>query len=183
MRLFALVLSISLSNGLLAQYGFIVTREGDTIAGRIISGTPAVNAGKVGFKEAKSQKKVIYRPSQIKSWSTGAVCYKSKTLPTGSKNIEVFMLRKTPAGAQVHCYDYWNADGAFGFSQVFLEKRMETQKKLQEVRFGGQFYKQLSAYFEDNAELRRRISNKEFKKTLPGLMEIVTEYNTWKEHP
>ncbi|MCH2043647.1 MAG: hypothetical protein MK212_05855 [Saprospiraceae bacterium] len=179
--LLLLVFGLASFGQLWAQTDFVVTNEGDTIWGKIANAVPAVNAGKVVFKDAEENKKTVYKPFQIRSWGVGEVVYESKTLPVGLENIGVFMVRKTAADAHVHCYDYWNADGSFGFSQYFLEKRVGKKKEMEEVRF-PKFHKQLSKYFEDHEELSRRITNKEFKKTVSGLMEILEEYNTWKKN-
>ena len=76
----------------------------------------------------------------------------------------------------VQCYEYWNTDGMNGFSQLYLEKSGE----LTEVRM-GKFKKQMSEYFSESEDIVTKINEGAYKKNLDGLLEIIMDYNDYKE--
>jgi len=63
-----------------------------------------------------------------------------------------------------------------GFSQLYLEKSGE----LTEVRM-GKFKKQMSEYFAESEEIVQKINDGAYKKNLDGLLEIIMDYNDFKE--
>jgi len=129
----------------------------------------------ITFKDNEGGK-TIYRPSDIKSWHSGDVVYESKIFALSKKKgLAVFMRRMCDGKGKMKVYEYRNTSGEHSFTQTFLEK----DGKMQEVEF-GRFRKFAAIYFKEAKELNEKIQNKEYKKK--DLMEIVAEYNQWREY-
>lgn len=159
--------------------GFIITTEGAKKYGKLQLGTPAVNSLKIQFKNEEGVKKT-YRPFDIAAWGSeeDGSMYVSKAYSPGNSGnaYGVFMRQMTNGKGFVQCYEYWNTDGMNGFSQLYLEKSGE----LTEVRM-GKFKKQMSEYFAESEEIVQKINDGAYKKNLDGLLEIIMDYNDFKE--
>jgi hypothetical protein len=158
----------------IAQSDYVIDINDRKIYGKVILSTPAINSSQIGFKNQTGEIRK-YRPDEIKEWSTGNLTYQTKFYAINDrKGYSVFMLRLTPSKGKCHLYEHYNTSGDVGYTQTFLEK----DKALTELD-PGRFRKQLAAFFEDNEELAKDITDKKYKKK--DLLTIIEVYNEWRE--
>ena len=156
--------------------GYIITNENDTLYGKIKSTTPAQRSSNITFMEDGERERLKYKPFQIKGYYIENQAYESKiydidpALPYG---YAVFMERINQGAVKV--YYYWNTDKERGFTQTFLENDGDYLVEVNPL----QFKRQMVQYFEEYPRLQNKIKTGEYKKK--QLMEIVDEYNEWKE--
>lgn len=158
-----------------AQGDYVIDVNDRKIYGTVVLGPPAINSSMIKFKKNDGGNMAKYRPDEIKCWVSGDLVYESKVYAINEhKGFSVFMLRLSSAQGKVKVYEYYNTNGETGYTQTFLER----DGGMEEVNF-GRFRKHMATYFSDYKELAKKITDKKYKKK--DLLEIVEEYNAWRE--
>lgn len=155
---------------------YIVDINDRKILGTIKLNTPAINSSMIRFKANNKTSFEQYRPDKIKQWSVGEQVFVSKVYTVDeTRSYSVFMKRLTPERGKAHLFEYYNTSGDMGYTQTFLEKDL----KVTEVNY-AKFRKQMAEVFKDCKELSKKITEKKYKKK--QLLEIIEEYNEWREY-
>lgn len=172
---FLIVGILLLATQLIVAQDYVIDVNDRKLYGTVILGPPAINSSMIKFKNNETGTVSKYRPDEIKCWVSGDLIYESKVYAINEhKGFSVFMLRLSTDKGKVKVYEYYNTNGEMGYTQTFLEK----DGGMTEVNY-ARFRKHMATYFKDNKELAQKITDKKYKKK--DLLQIVEEYNNWRE--
>lgn len=185
--------------------GFVITLKGDTIKGYILNINLCFNQRMTFYYEDSSDFKgrVKYKANDIKAYQVGNRFYESMKYPfTNSTHKQSFILKKLNGPISLYVW-YINPDQpnymspdltlediskailfdeAELYTNVYGMKADNEFKELTSFKFLMKFAKNMSAYVADDAELAKKILNKEkgYLGISRDIENIIREYNEWK---
>ncbi|MBI3510028.1 MAG: hypothetical protein HY064_05150 [Bacteroidetes bacterium] len=167
--------------------GFYVTNTGDTVNGYFMHGNQVENQQKCQYYKNETDHKPTstFKPEDIRSYKVADKLYRSIHYSGGllEKPLRFNLVIKDGGISEFTFYsETWerNADGTLKSDDVFFKANDPANPKpitLQDFGFG--FAKKMSAFVADDAELSKKVSDKEKGYGMLNLLDIIDEYNKW----
>jgi hypothetical protein len=172
--------------------GYIIKTKGDTIQGYIEAQPRAAknslgssNQTRVVFFTDKENKKskVIYKPDSVKEYMVAEKIYKAIHYTGGLTSKPLGFVLRTNEGCisnfvWYNCKQYYVNTNDCEWEGVELYQKGD-DNPVEQSSFALNFAKKMSEYISDDADLSKKVLNKEKGYGLLKILDIIAEYNTW----
>lgn len=182
--------------------GYVITNEGDTVNGFIkaqmrcaIAGVGNSNQNEVEFFTHEEDKKatVKYKPDDIKGYKIADKVYESISYSGGLMKKSNFNLVITDGAIRV--YEWYSTKE--GFSMInqqsgeswkdYDARRFDTKTiiakdpsaPMEHSTLGLSWAKKMPDLISDNADMAKKVANKESGYKFINMFEVIDEYNKW----
>ena len=167
--------------------GYYVTNTGDTVTGYFMHGNQVQNQQKCEFYTAETDHRAtsIFKPEDISSYKVADKLYRSIHYSGGllDKPLRFNLVIKDGAITEFTFYnEMWekNDDGTLKSDDVFLKYNDAANPKPVTLQYFGIGYaKKMSEFVSDDADLSKKVADKEKGYGMLNLLEVIDEYNKW----
>lgn len=176
--------------------GYVVTLKGDTVKGFVEHGDRTQNQDKAIFYTDPNDKKskTVYKPEDIKAYGVGDKNYRSIQW-SGGLMPKPYKFNLLIADGHIAQYRFYTKDEGYGIQvrkpgetdaqyderickeQIVWQKGDE--KPIDHQSFALKFSKKMAELVSDNAELAKKVENKEKGYGMMQMYDIIKEYNDW----
>ena len=172
--------------------GYIIKTKGDTMQGYIEAQPRGSkndlgnsNQNRVIFYKDKDNKKskVIYKPDSVKEYMVAEKVYKAIHYSGGLTSKPLSFVLRTKTGCissfvWYNCKQYYLNTNDCDWQGVELLQK-NNDKPVEQSSFALNFAKKMSDYVSDDADLAKKLLNKDKGYGALKMLDIIDEYNTW----
>lgn len=167
--------------------GYYVTNAGDTVHGYFYHGNQSGNQQSCIYykNEMDTRATSTFKPEDITSYMMADKLYRSIHYSGGllDKPLRFNLVTKDGAITEFNFYDETGAretDGSWKYDVVYYKAGDANNPKPETMQyFGIGFAKKMSEYVADDADLSKKVSDKEKGYGMLQIDKIIEEYNTW----